>query len=65
MEERTAGRADEYSRRDLELRLTGLVFAHAIFERRGASQAELDGLSREAAYVRRRLASRNGADAAA
>jgi hypothetical protein len=65
MEERTYGRAGDQSRRDLELRLTGLLFAHAILEQRGASQAELDGFSREAAYVRWRLASRNGADAAA
>jgi len=65
MGERSGGRGGDHSRRDLELRLTGLLFAHAILERRGASQAELDGLSREAAYVRWRLASRSGADAAA
>jgi hypothetical protein len=61
----TGGRASERSTRDLELRLTGLLFVRAILERRGASQVELDSLSRETAYVRRRLASQNGADAAA
>jgi len=60
MDERTDG----HSARDLELRLTGLLFARAILEQRGASEKELDDLSRETAYVRWRLA-RSGYDAAA
>jgi hypothetical protein len=60
MQERSDG---GHSTRDLELRLAGLVFVRAILERRGASEAELDELSRETAYVRWRLA--RGSDAAA
>jgi hypothetical protein len=65
MDDCTGGRVSEHSTRDLELRLTGLLFARAILERRGASQVELDTLTRETAYVRWRLAHQNGADRAA
>jgi hypothetical protein len=57
-------RTDHHATRELELRLTGLLYARAILERRGASQEELDALSRETAYVRWRL-ERCGYDAAA
>jgi hypothetical protein len=74
MDERTEGRAGGHreSRElaELELRLTGLVFARAILERRGASAQDLDALSRETAYLRWRLthraqAAHGGYDAAA
>jgi hypothetical protein len=60
MDERT----DSHSTQELELRLTGLLYARAILEWRGASEEELDALSREAARVRWRLG-RAGYDAAA
>jgi len=64
MDDCTGGRPSEQSTRALQLRLTGLVHARAILERRGASKTELDSFSREAAYIRWRLASRSDADAA-
>jgi hypothetical protein len=65
MDDCTGGRVSEHSMQDLELRLTGLLFARAILERRGVSQVELDSLTRETAYVRWRLAHGDGADQAA